>query len=202
MHRGEMLGTGLIAASALAFCACGEETVAPTTALPRSALLALARADATAPATAVTVVTVRGDQARTAVIRHPDAGTTVFLELFFPAHSILHSGGLTVCDTCTVNVTITLTPGVYGFTLTPSTMVFRSSSTPTATFVYGTYADHSVRDSTTRYATEQAFDDALAIWYQTAPDQWRRGRNSHHEAAGRVVSGIEGPGAHLLAAPK
>jgi hypothetical protein len=204
MHRAEMSGTRLIAASAIALAAgCGTETVDGfNDDRPRTGLLALARADAVAPAPAVTAVAVRYDQGRTAFIRHPDAGTTVFVELFFPPQAILHVGGQPVCGTCTVNVTVTTTPGVYGFTLTPSTMIFNASSTPTATFTYGTYGDLSVHDSSSLYATPQAFDAALGIWYEVSPGQWRAGRNSTHIAAGRVTSGIETPGAHLLAAPK
>ena len=197
----------MAAASAIAlawmFSACGADGPGgPSGLLPRSGLLALARADAAAPAPVVTTVGVRYDQSRTVTIEHPDVGTTTFVELLFPPQSILHVNGQPVCDTCTVTVSITVTPGVYGITLTPASMIFNASSTPTATFDYATYGDLSVHDSSTRYADEQAFDNALAIWSEVLPGQWRRGRNSSHTAPGRVVSGIDVPGPHLLAAPK
>lgn len=197
-----MLRTGLVAASALAFGAgCDDGGVNPT-GLARTALLALARADGAAPAPTVTTIPVRHNQSRTALINHPDAGPTLFVELFFPQQSILHVNGQQVCDTCTVTVTVTATPGVYGVTITPANMIFNAAGTPTVTFGYDVYGDFSVRDSSTQYPTDPAFDVALALWYEATPGQWRRGRNSSHTAPGRVVSGIEGPGALLLAAPK
>jgi hypothetical protein len=204
MHRGVISRTVVGAASALALAGCecldcggfsiGDE--------PRSALLALARADAAAPAPAVTTIPVRYDQSRTARIAHPDAGTTLFVELFFPSQSILHANGQPVCDTCTVTVTVTATAGVYGFTLSPANLIFNASSTPTVTFGHGTYGDLSVHDSSTRYATEQSFDQALAVYYEASPNLWRRGRNSTRTGPGTVASGIDTPGAHMLAAPK
>jgi hypothetical protein len=170
--------------------------------LPRSGLLAVARADAAAPAPAVTTFGVRYDQSRSVTIEHPDAGTTTFVDLLFPPQSILHVNGQPVCDTCTVTVTVSTTPGVYGISLTPASMIFNASSTPTATFHFATYGDLSVFDSSSRYASEQAFGSALAIWSETLPGQWRRGRNSTQITPGQVVSGIDVPGAHLLAAPK
>jgi hypothetical protein len=207
MHRGVMLRTSLAAASAFALAlgaGCGEcddcggfgGTVA------RTALLALARADAAAPAPTVTTIPVRHNQSRTALITHPDVGSTPFVELFFPSQSILHLNGQPVCDTCTVTVTVTATPGVYGLTITPAGMIFNAAGTPTVTFGYNVYGNFAVRDSSTLYPTDPAFDVALAVWYEATPGQWRRGRNSSHTAPGRVVSGIEGPGALLLAAPK
>jgi hypothetical protein len=198
-----MLGTVVAAASMLSLGACcGDCDPGADAFEPRSALLALARADAAAPAPAATTIPVRYNQPRTARIVHPDAGSTLFIELFFPPQAILHVNGQAVCDTCTVTVGVTTTPGVYGFTLSPPTMVFNASSTPTVTFGYGTYGDLSVHDSSTRYPTTQAFDQALALWSEALPGEWRRGRNSSHTGPGTVVSGLDGPGAHLLAAPK
>ena len=88
--------------------------------MPRTVLLALARADAAAPAPAVATIPVRYNQSRTARIQHPDAGNTLFMELFFPPQSILRVNGQPVCDTCTVTVTVTTMPGVYGVTPRPA----------------------------------------------------------------------------------
>ena len=201
-----MLDSALAAASTLALllvAACGDDGPGGLSgALPRSGLLAVARADAAAPAPTVTTVGVRYDQSRSVTIEHPDAGTTTFVELLFPPQSILHVNGQPVCDTCTVNVSISVTPGVYGISLTPASMIFNAASTPTATFHFATYGDLSVFDSSSRYADEQAFGNALAIWSEMLPGQWRRGRNSTQITPGQVVSGIDVPGPHLLAAPK
>jgi hypothetical protein len=197
-----MLGTVVAAASTLAFGAGCDDGPGPRPGVARGELLALPRADAAAPAPTVTAIPVRYNQTRTARITHPDGPGTLFLELNFPPQSILHVNGQPVCDTCTVTVTVTATPGSYGFTLSPATLIFNAASTPTVTFGYSTYGDLSVYDSVPRYATPQAFEQALAVWYQTTPDAWRRGRNSTRTGPGTVVSGIEVPGAHLLAALK
>jgi hypothetical protein len=206
-----MLDSTVTAASALActfsavalVAACGDDGPGGLSdALPRSGLLAVARADAAAPAPAVTTFGVRYDQSRTVTIEHPDVGTTTFVELLFPPQSILHVNGQPVCDTCTVTVTVSVTPGVYGISLTPASMIFNLSSTPTATFHFAMYGDLSVFDSSSRYASAQAFGSAVAIWSETLSGQWRRGRNSTQVTPGQVVSGIDVPGPHLLAAPK
>jgi hypothetical protein len=198
-----MLGTGVVAASSLVLSlGCSDIEIGPRPGVSRAELLAPPRADAAAPAPAVTAIPVRYDQARTARITHPDGPGTLFLELNFPPQSILHVNGQPVCDTCTVTVTVTATPGYYGFTVAPASMIFNASSTPTVTVGYGTYGDLSVYDSVPRYADAQAFEQAQALWYESAPDLWRRGRNSTRTGAGTVVSGIETPGVHLLAALK
>lgn len=203
MHHGVMLGAVVAAASTLVLgSGCSDIGPGARPGIARTELLALSRADAAAPAPAVTAIPVRYDQPRTARITHPDGPGTLFLELYFPPQSILHVNGQPVCDTCTVTVTVTATSGYYGFTMAPATLIFNASSTPTVTVGYGTYGDLSVYDSVPRYATPEAFDQALAVWYESAPNLWRRGRNSTRTGPGTVVSGLEAPGAHLLAALK
>jgi len=196
----------MVAASALTLSVtgCGEclDCGGFGVVLPRNRILALGRADATAPPPGSTVVAVKNSQTRTIHITHSDSTQTTFLDLTFPAGSMVQNGNLLVCDTCTVSVAITPTAGVYGFTLGPPGLVFRSSSTPTVTVSYGKYADFSVRDSSTLYPTQQAFDQALALWYEATPGMWTPTRNSGHSGSAMVSAAIDAPGAHLLAAFK
>lgn len=201
MHRTTMLAGGLLAASVF-LGACNNPPGGPTT-TPRSALLALARVDTPAPAPVDTQIAVRRDQAQTVDIVHPDAGTTLFAQITFPPNSILfHRVGQPVCDTCTVNVTITTTPGVYGFSITPSTLIFNLAGTPTVTFEYGTYGDLSIYDSSSRYPTPADYQAALELWYEPNPGQWRRSRTSLPGSATTVSAGLDIAGAYLIAAIK
>ena len=195
-----MLAGGLLAASV--FLACNAPP-GPGNSTPRAALLALARADTPAPAPSPTQVAVRRDQSQTVNIVHPDAGTTLFAQITFPPNSILfHRVGQPVCDTCTVNVTITTTPGVYGFTITPSTLIFNLNGTPTVTIEYGRYGDLSIYDSSSRYPNPAAYQAALELWYEPNPGQWRRSRNSMQGSATTVSAGLDIAGSYLIAAIK
>ena len=201
MHRTTMLAGGLLAAS-LFLSACNEPPGGPGT-TPRAALLVLGRVDNPAPAPAATQVTVRRDQLQTVDIVHPDAGTTLFAQITFPPNSILfHRVGQPVCDTCSVNVTITTTPGVYGFTITPSTLIFNLAGTPTVTFEYGMYGDLSIYDSSSRYPNPAAYQAALELWYEPNPGQWRRSRNSLPGTATTVSAGLDQATSYLIAAIK
>ena len=195
----------------LAGCGC-DDCDGVSVQLQRTNLLALARADSAAPAPSATVVQVRNNQTRTVRITHTDSAQTLFLDFTFPAGTFVESSGRGVCDTCTVTVSITPTSSVYGFLLGPSDVVFRSSATPMVTVHYLRYANFAVRDSSSLYPTDQAFDQALRLWYEASgrPDWpgtptdevWRVSRNSAHTGPGMVAGAIDGPGRHLLAARK
>jgi hypothetical protein len=206
MHRPVISRAAATAASALALglpsCGTCDDCNGPGVLTARGDLIALARTDTNAPPPPVTTVPVKNSQIRTIVITHTDSTGTAFLELAFPVRSMVQVGSQLVCDTCTVNVSVTPTAGVYGFTLGPANLVFRASSTPTVTMRYATYADFTVRDSSTLYPTEQAFDQALELWFETSAGFWRRSRNSAHTGSRTVTGAIDQPGAHLLAAPK
>lgn len=204
------------AASALALllaipgCGC-DDCGGVTVQLQRSDILALARADSAAAPSGI-AVQIKNNQTRTVRLTHSDSAQTLFLEFTFPASSLFEAAGRGVCDTCTVTVSIVPTAGVYGFRLGPSDVVFRSSVTPTVTVHYARYANFDVRDSSSLYPTDQAFDQALRLWYEASatpawpgtptPGIWRVSRNSAHVGAGMVAGAIDGPGEHLLAARK
>lgn len=190
------------ASAALLAAACGGDGGSGPGGTSRTALLALARVDSTFAPAATSVFPVKNDVLGTFLIRHRDPAQTLFAEFTFPPFSITHVNGLLVCDTCTVPVTITLTSGVYGFTVSPSTLVFRLSSTPTVRLTYGQYGDLSVFDSSARYATEAEFEQALELWFERETDAWVASRNSTHPAAMTIRSAVDQPGAHLVAALK
>jgi hypothetical protein len=217
MHLTGISRRRAVAASALALtlmlpgCSC-DDCNGVTVQLQRTALLALARADSAAPAPSSMVVQVKNNETRTVRITHTDSAQTLFLEFTFPAGTLLQAGGRSVCDTCTIPVSIQSTNGVYGFRVGPSDIAFRSSATPTVTVHYSRYGNFGVRDSSTLYPTDEAFELALRLWYQgteapdfpsQTPDEvWRVSRNSAHIGAGMVGGAIDAPGLHLLAARK
>ncbi|MGH7643982.1 MAG: hypothetical protein ACREMR_00210, partial [Gemmatimonadales bacterium] len=188
--------------AALLAAACAGDGGSGPGGIPRTALLALARVDSTFAPTPTSVFSVKNNVLRTFAIRHRDPATTLFAQFTFPPRSVAQVNGLLVCDTCTVPVTIMLTAGVYGFTVSPPSLVFRSSSTPTVTLSYGQYGDLSVYDSSARYGTESEFEQALELWFERDPGEWVASRNSSHPAALTVQSALDEPGAHLLAALK
>ncbi len=143
---------------------------------------------------------VKNNLLRTFEIRHRDPATTLFAQFTFPARSITHVNGLLVCDTCTVLVSVTLASGAYGFTVGPPSLVFRSSSTPTVRVSYGQYGDLSVSDSSARYPTPAAFEQALELWFERDPGEWVPSRNSSHPASMTLQSALDESGAHLVAA--
>ncbi len=190
------------AASAALLAGCGGDGGSGPGGTPRTALLALARVDSTFAPAATSVFPVKNDVLGTFLIRQRDPAQTLFAEFTFPARSITHVNGLLVCDTCTVLVSVALTPGTYGFTVSPATLVFRLSSTPTVRLTYGQYGDLSVFDSSARYATAAAFEQALELWFERETDAWVASRNSTHPAAMTIRSAVDQPGAHLIAALK
>src|SRR5439155_1707286 len=69
-------------------------------------------------------------------IRHPDGSNTLFATYSFTSHSIVSVNNVILADTSTVPVTVTLTAGVYGFTVSPAGMVFNSAGEPTVTVAF------------------------------------------------------------------
>jgi hypothetical protein len=202
MHASVISRRRWAAASAALLAGCGGDGGSGPGGTPRTALLALARVDSTFAPAATSVFPVKNNVLGTFLIRHRDPAQTLFAEFTFPARSITHVNGLLVCDTCTVLVSVALTPGTYGFTVSPSTLIFRLSSTPTVRLTYGQYGDLSVFDSSARYATAAEFDQALELWYERETDAWVASRNSTHPAAMTIRSAVDQPGAHLIAALK
>lgn len=181
--------------------ACGGGTTGVDTGIPRSALLALARVDSAEPVNPA-ACTFHVNQLFTCAITHSDSVHTAFASLTFSPHSIVSRNDTLLCDTCTVVVSVTLTPGSYQLEIGPATLVFNQSGEPVATISFGRYGDPSVYTQSSRYASAAAFEQALELWRENTPDHWLEGRNSTHTGPTTISSALESPGSFLVAAPK
>lgn len=189
----------LLLLTVAAACGGGSEPGAPD-GTPRDALLVLARSDTTPPPPRT--FPVRNDRLEVVRFTHSDPAGTLFAEFRFTPRSIVQANGLLVCDTCTVLVTVTPLPGLYGFTVGPTSLVFSASGSPTVSISYGTYGDLSIHDSSSRYPTPAAYSTALAIWYERTGGKREEERNSAHQSSTVVASALDVPALHLLAALK
>ncbi len=169
--------------------------------MPLSALLVLPRVDSIyAPSAAQ--FDYHNNLLKTFSIRHPDVSNTLFATYSFAPHSIVSVNNVLLADTSTVTVTVILTPDVYGFTVSPASMIFNSAGEPTVTVTYGTYGDFSVYSQSPNYASGAAYEQALELWRELSPDHWVLGRNSGHAGVGTVASALESPGRYVIAAPR
>lgn len=191
----------MAAASAALLAACGGGGTGPDTGLPRTALLALARVDSAEP-TSPTACLFHNNQLFTCSITHSDSVHTLFASITFAPHSIVSRNDTLLCDSCSVAVTVTLTPGSYQFDVGPASLVFNETGEPVATVSFGRYGDPSVYTQSNRYASAAAFEDSLELWRERTPDHWVPGRNSAHSGPTAITSALEGPGSYLVAAVK
>lgn len=180
-----------------ALLACGGDSTGPT-GVARSDLLGLPRTDSAPPP--IAVLSVKNNQIQSFDVRHSDSTTTLFATFTFTPRSIVRAGGVLVCDTCTVVVTVTPTAGVYGFTIGPATLVFSGSNTPTVRLSWGVYGDLSVWSTSPRYASAAAYGQALELWYERTPGAWAETRANTQPAPATNLAGLEQPGPHVLAA--
>lgn len=199
-HAREATGWLVAAASAALLAACGGGTTGVDTGLTRSALLALARFDSAEPNSPF--CQFKNNVLTMCQIRHSDSVNTVFASITFAPHSIVSRNDTLLCDTCSVVVTVTLTPGSYQFDVGPGSLVFNQTSEPVATISFGRYGDPSVYTQSSRYASAAAFEQALELWRERTPDHWVEGRNSSHSGPTAVTSALESPGSYLVAAVK
>ncbi len=199
-HAREAIRWLLAAASAATLAACGRDGSGPGLGVARADLLALARVDSAEPPPATFVF--KNNQLRTFQVTHSDSSTTLFARLSFFPRSVVSRNDTLLCDTCTVIVTVAVTPGSYEFTIGPAGLVFNQAGEPVMTVSYNRYGDPSVYTSSPRYASAAAFIQALGLWHERALDRWVLGRNSTHVGPDSITSAVEGPGRFLLAAPQ
>lgn len=183
-----------------AFAACGSDGAGPVIGVARADLLALARVDSAEPPPLAFIF--KNNQLRTFQWTHSDSVHTMFATFTFTPRSIVSRNDTLVCDTCTVTVTVDVSPVTYEITVGPPGLVFNASGEPVLSVSYGRYGDSSVYTMSSRYASATAFAQALALWRERATDKWVEGRNSGHTGPSTVTSALEGPGRVLLAAPK
>jgi hypothetical protein len=140
-------------------------------------------------------LTPRSAQLRQFAITHTDG--TPFADFTFTAFSILRP------DTGTLQLTVAVTPRAYGFTIGgPANLAFDAANRPTVTLSYGRYVDRTVYDSTGRYASFAAFEQALRLWRQRAPDDWIKESDVGPTVSATIAGPLGAPGTYLIAAPK
>lgn len=131
-----------------------------------------------------------------------DSAATPYATFHFISQSIRSRNDTILADTSTVTVRVDVTPGEFGFVIGPATLFFNTAGSPTVDISYTKSADFSVFDSSSRYATPADFAQALQLWYQYGPDQWRPTRNSAHAGPNLISAALDQPGTYLLAARK
>lgn len=200
-HGGEATRLLVAAATLALLAACGGGTTGVDTGLPKSALLALARFDS-APPTSPTTCVFHNNALFTCTISYSDSVHTLFAAINFSPHSVVSRSDTLLCDTCTIAVTVTLTPGSYEFAVGPASLVFNQTGEPVATVSFSRYDDPTVYTQSSRYASAAAFEQALELWRERTPDHWVQGRNSSHSGPTTITSALESPGSYLLGAQK
>jgi hypothetical protein len=131
-----------------------------------------------------------------------DSAATTLATFFFSYQSIVSRNDSILADTSTVSFRVDGAPGAFGFTAGPATLFFNTAGSPTVDVSYTRYANFTVFDSSARYATQGDFEQALQLWYEYAPDQWRPTRNSTHSAPNVISAALDQPGTYILAARK
>jgi len=165
----------------------------------RADLLALARQDSADPDDRTMVF--RNNQVVSFPWSYADSAATTFAVFHFVPQSVPARNDSLLADTSTVTVSASATPGVFGFTVSPASLVFNIAGSPTVDLSYAAYADFSVADSApSKYPDAAAFARALKLWYEYGPDQWRA--LSTGLAGSLASSALSQPGVYLLAAPK
>ncbi len=168
--------------------------------LHRAQLLALARSAAAEPPPAA--FSFPNNRLTTFSIRHTDTTHTLYAQFTFTPLSVVSRNDTILADTSTVSISVSITPGLYDLNVAPSTLGFNIAGGPTVTLSYGIYGDLSVFDSSAKYPSAAAFEQALELWREVAPDSWVPTRNSAHTGPSTISSALESPGTYLVAAPK
>jgi len=194
--------TAAAIAVALLAAACGGGTGPADRGVPLSALLVLPRLDVDSEPGSPVFLAYKNNLLNNFTISHTDNGHTVFASLTFASHSIVSVNNVGLADTSTVSLGVTLTSGLYMFTLAPPAMVFNIAGEPTVTVVYSKYGDFSVYTQSPNYASAAAYEQALGLWRELSADHWVPGRNTGHVGANAIASALESPGRYVIAAPR
>ncbi|HWZ28138.1 MAG TPA: hypothetical protein VNX15_06245 [Gemmatimonadales bacterium] len=183
----------------LLFLAACHSSTGPGGGLHRADLLALARSDSADPIDQALVF--RNNQTVSITWVNSDSSQSTYAVFHVIPQSVRARNDTLLADTSTVTLTVSATPGVFGFTLTPATVVFNIAGPPGVDISYAQYADFSVIDSSpSKYPNPAAFAQALKLYYEYAPDQWRALNTGN--ASNVAASTLSQPGVYLLAAPK
>jgi hypothetical protein len=188
-------------ALALVIVACADVVVPDDSLLATDELLILAmQADAPVPvSTSFWVFNARPTVRR---LVHPNPQLLPFLELTFPAGSLVSLNGSPLQDGDSVLVTVDPWLLQYGFTLSPSGLEFDAGARPSVKFFFGFYADPSVADESGRYATPSEYAAALEIWHEITLAHWQVAGGSGPSGVDAVTATAAYTGEYVLAAPR
>lgn len=171
----------------------GGETVDEADLIP----LAL---QATAPPAPATSFYVRNNAVTIRALRHGDTFNTLYVELRFPAGSLVSVDGTPIASGDSVLVSIAPRSGGYGFRLSPTGLAFAAGNAPTATFSYARYGDLSVADAEPAFPDRATYAAALDVWEEVALRRWRVATASAGSGVSEVSAAVEGGGEYVLAA--
>ena len=193
-------GSAATAALVLLLNACSD------LALPSDGLLTIANLlvldqQANAPTPASRSFWVSNSRSSVERINHPDAFNTLYLELTFPAHSLVSLDGSLLTDNDSVYVTVDPRSGTYGFILSPADIVFSSNATPSATFSFSVYGDASSGGASQTYTSNANFVAALDIWREVSVDRWQVAPGSRSPGIDSFIANVKASGQFILAAP-
>lgn len=180
---------------------CGDVVDPQSPILASSELLTLPL-QTSAPAPAAATFGVSNTDATVRVIVHDDQFNTPFLTLEFPASCVESVAGQSLGQGESASVTAAPTSGLYGFTLSPSSLILTDGCGSTARFSFGRYADLSVADGSSTYLDRAAYAAALELWRETGPDRWEIVPQSGPSGNDAIEGNMEAGGSYILAAPR
>lgn len=179
-----------------------EDLGGPTDETLATADLLILRQQAAAPAPGNETIWVVNSRPVTLNVLHPDAGNTLYLRIEFPSGSLDALGGTPLGPTDSVQVTVRPRSGEYGFSISPSGLVFATGALPRATLDYAVYGDRSVADGVPTYADRDAYSAALDIWTEVTSGQWGRTPSTAPIGVDAVEGRVEAAGNYVAAAPR
>lgn len=193
-------GAAATAALVLLLNACSDLALPSDDLLTIADLLVLDQ-QANAPAPASRSFWVSNSRSSVERINHPDAFNTLYLELTFPAHSLVSLGGSLLTDEDSVYVTVDPRSVTYGFILSPADIVFSSNASPSATISFSVYGDASSGGASQTYTSNADFVAALDIWREVSVDRWQVAPGSRSPGIDSFIANVEASGQFVLAAP-
>ncbi len=179
---------------------CGD-VVDPQSPIPISELLILPL-QGSAPVPAAATFNVSNMTATVRVIVHDDQFNTPFLTLEFPAGCVESVAGQSLGQGESASLTAAPTSGLYGFTLSPSSLILTDGCGSTAKFSFGRYADLGVADGSATYLDRAAYAAALELWRETGLDRWEIVPQSGPSGNDAIEGNMEASGSYVLAAPR
>ncbi len=193
---------GFWATAALVLTAGCGDVVDPQSPILTSSELLILLLQSSAPAPAAAAFSVSNTNATVRIIVHGDQFNTPFLTLEFPAGCVASVAGQSLGQGESASVTAAPTSGLYGFTLSPSSLVLTDGCGSTAKFSFGRYADLSVADGSSTYLDRAAYAAALEVWRETGPDRWEIVPQSGPSGNDAIEGNMKASGSYVLAAPR